>query len=42
MVEAICEQCGAVYIVRDKLPSNIECLCKESKFKLVEPVLTKI
>jgi len=35
MKEAICETCGVVYIISDKLPSNIECLCKEKNFQLI-------
>jgi len=39
MKEAICKKCGVVYIVQDKLPSHIECLCKENKFKIIEKVI---
>ena len=39
MIEAICKTCGVVYIVKEKLPSNIECLCKEKNFKLVKKQL---
>jgi len=34
MNEAICEDCGAIYLVRDSLPKNMRCFCKNNKFKI--------
>lgn len=39
MKEAVCKTCGVVYIISDKLPASIECLCKENNFKIIEKTI---
>jgi len=34
MNEAKCEGCGAVYLVKENLPREMQCFCKNTKFTI--------
>lgn len=34
MNEATCKQCGAVFVLNDKLPQNLECFCESTDFEV--------
>ncbi len=35
-MEAICDKCGAVYMVGVSKPSSLRCICRSKDFKLKE------
>lgn len=36
MVEAKCQECGAIYMVNENIPSHLKCVCRCTKFKKIK------
>ena len=36
MTEAKCEDCGAIYLINEHVPTSFKCICRCTKYKKVK------